>query len=93
MRVWDDDSWEALSARHVRLAREVGALSELPLALNSHTCMLLFAGDLTAAASLAAEAHAVNEATGSNLAPYGALGLAALRGDEAGTLAQLEATK
>jgi DNA-binding CsgD family transcriptional regulator len=93
MRVWDDDAWEALSARHVRLAHGVGALSELPLALTSRTCMLLFAGDLAAAASLAAEAQAVNEATGSNLAPYGALGLAALRGDEAGTLALLEATK
>ena len=55
--------------------------------------MLLFAGDLTSAASLTAEAQAVNEATGSNLAPYGALGLAALRGDEQGTPALLEATK
>jgi ATP/maltotriose-dependent transcriptional regulator MalT len=54
--------------------------------------MLLFAGDLTAAASLTGEAQAVKEATGSNLAPYGALGLAALRGDEAGTLALLDAT-
>jgi DNA-binding CsgD family transcriptional regulator len=52
----------------------------------------LFAGDLTAAASLTGEAQAVKEATGSNLAPYGALGLAALRGDEAGTLALLDAT-
>ena len=93
MRVWDDDAWEALSARHVRLAREVGALSELPLALTSRTAMLLFAGDLTAATSLTGESQAVNEATASNLAPYGALGLAALRGDEAGTLALLEATK
>jgi DNA-binding CsgD family transcriptional regulator len=93
MRVWDDDGWEALSARHVRLAREVGALSELPLALTSRTAMLLFAGDLTAAASLTGEAQAVNEATASNIAPYGALGLAALRGDEAGTLALFEATK
>jgi hypothetical protein len=93
MRVWDDDGWGALSARHVRLARRAGALSELPLALTSHACMLLFAGDLTAAASLTGEAQVVKEATGSNLAPYGALGLAALRGDEAGTLAMLEATK
>ena len=35
--------------------------------------MLLFAGDLTAAASLVDEVQAVTEATGSNLAPYGAL--------------------
>jgi hypothetical protein len=93
MRVWDDDGWEALSARHVGLARRAGALSELPLALTSRSCMLLFAGDLTAAASLTDEAQAIKEATGTNLAPYGALSLAALRGDEAGTLALLDATK
>jgi DNA-binding CsgD family transcriptional regulator len=92
IRVWDDGRWEALSARHVQLARGAGALSELPLALTSRAYMLLFAGELTAAASLTDEAQAVKEATGSNLAPYGALGLAALRGDEAGTLALLEAT-
>ena len=93
MQVWDDDAWEALSARHVRLARRTGALSELPIALTSRTYVLLVAGDLTAAASLTGEAQAIKEATGSNLAPYGALGLAALRGDEAGTLALLDATK
>jgi hypothetical protein len=53
----------------------------------------MFAGDLTAAASLTDEAQAIKEATGTNLAPYAALGLAALRGDEAGTLALLDATK
>jgi hypothetical protein len=39
-----------------------------------------------AAAAPTGETQAIKEATGSNLAPYGALGLAALRGDEAGTL-------
>jgi DNA-binding CsgD family transcriptional regulator len=92
MRLWDRDSWDALSARHVRLARETGALSELPLALISRTCMLLFAGDLTAASALADETQAVKETTGSNLAPYGALGLTALRGDEAATMALVDAT-
>jgi DNA-binding CsgD family transcriptional regulator len=93
MRVWDDDRWDELSARHVHLARESGALSELPLALTSRAYLLLFAGELTAAASLIDEAQAVQDATGSNLASYGALGLAALRGDETGTLALIEATK
>jgi DNA-binding CsgD family transcriptional regulator len=93
MQLWDDDAWEALSARYVRLARGAGALSELPLALASRTYMLLFAGDLTAAASLAGEAQVIKEATGSNLAAYGALGLAALRGDEAGTLVLLDTTR
>ena len=92
MRVWDDDHWELLSARYVQLARETGALSELPLALTARAWMLLFAGDLTAAASLTDELQAVKEATGSGLAPYGALGLAALRGDEAGASALIDAT-
>ncbi|MEU8986741.1 AAA family ATPase [Streptomyces sp. NPDC048558] len=92
MRLWDDDRWEELSARYVRLARETGALSELPLALTARAYMLLFTGDLTAAASLTEELHAVNEATGSGLASYGAMGLAALRGDEAGASALIDAT-
>jgi DNA-binding CsgD family transcriptional regulator len=92
MRVWDGDAWDALSARHVRLARGTGALSELPLALISRCYLLLFAGDLTAAASRTAEIEAVKEATGSSMAPYCVLGLAALRGDEAETLALADAT-
>jgi DNA-binding CsgD family transcriptional regulator len=92
LRVWDDGRWELLSARYVQLARQVGALSELPLALTARAYILLFAGDLTAAGALTEELHAVKEATGSGLAPYGALGLAALRGDEARATALIEAT-
>ncbi len=92
MRLWDDDAWETLSARHVRLAREIGALSELPLALMSRTYVLLYAGELAAAASLTEETEAVNEAIGSSLAPYGALGVAALGGDEGTTEALIEST-
>ena len=92
IRVWDDDRWDALSARHLQLARETGALSELPLALTSRAYVLLFSGELTAAALLTDEVQAVMEATGSHLAPYGAMGLAAFRGDEARALALIEAT-
>jgi hypothetical protein len=69
-----------------------GALSELPLALTARAYVLLFAGELTAAASLAEEIQAVQEATGTGLAPYGAFGVAALRGDEAEALALIDAT-
>jgi DNA-binding CsgD family transcriptional regulator len=92
MRVWDDGRWESLSARYVQLARERGALSELPLALTARAYILLFSGDLTAAASVTEELQAVTEATWSALAPYGAMGLAALRGDEHGASALIEAT-
>ncbi|MEU5145362.1 LuxR family transcriptional regulator [Streptomyces sp. NPDC021139] len=80
--MWDDEGWAALAARHVRTARATGALSELPLALNSQVLVDLFAGALDAAALLIAEIPTVLEAVGGELAPYGALTLAALQGDE-----------
>ena len=78
--LWEDETWYVLSTRHVEIARDAGVLSELPLALTSRIFVHLFAGELPAAASLADHASAVNEATGSNLAPFGALGLAAVQG-------------
>jgi DNA-binding CsgD family transcriptional regulator len=80
IHIWDDQRWDALSARHVQLARANGALSELPLALSSRVFMLLFAGDLAAAEALVEESQVAIDATGNNLAPYGRLGLAAMRG-------------
>ena len=81
-KLWDDESWSVLSARHVDMARAVGALSMLPLTLHSRAIVHVFAGELDAAASLVAELDAVQQATGATLAPYGALGLAAWRGRE-----------
>ena len=78
---WDDDRLEVLSARHVELARSAGALSDIPLALSSRAIALLFVGDLTGAAAVVDELQVAQDATGSSLAPYAALGLAALRGD------------
>ncbi|MFG2887335.1 AAA family ATPase [Streptomyces sp. NPDC048297] len=83
MRLWEDDHWEALSARHLRLARESGALSELPLALTSRIYLLLFSGDLAQAARLDDELQAIVSATGSGMVAYSALGVAAFRGDQA----------
>jgi DNA-binding CsgD family transcriptional regulator len=92
IHTWDDKRWDELSERHIQLARDVGALSELPLALSSRAYALLFAGDLTAAAALIDEVQAVQELTGSSLAPYGALGLSALRGRTAEVAALTETT-
>jgi DNA-binding CsgD family transcriptional regulator len=85
--VWDDDRWRFLVDRHIELAREVGALTELPLALSSGAFKLAFAGELTAARALLQELQAATEATGVKLAPYAALGLAAMGGSEAETSA------
>jgi DNA-binding CsgD family transcriptional regulator len=64
------------------MARAAGALSVLPLTLHSRATAHLLAGELEAAASLVAELDAVQQATGTTLAPYAALGLAAWRGRE-----------
>jgi DNA-binding CsgD family transcriptional regulator len=53
----------------------------------------LFAGELTTAATLVDEIRAAIEATGSTLAPYGAIGLAALRGREAEAIALIDETR
>jgi DNA-binding CsgD family transcriptional regulator len=73
------------------MARASGALSELPLALNSRAIVHLFAGDLDAVASVLRELNAVQQATGMNLAPYGELGLAAWRGREREARDRIEA--
>ena len=36
--LWDDESWDVLSARYVQLARDAGALTVLPLALTRAGC-------------------------------------------------------
>jgi DNA-binding CsgD family transcriptional regulator len=90
VQLWDDARWDALSERHVRIARKTGALGDLPLALTQRTYLHLLTGKLMAAASLVEEIQKSTDATGSSLAPYGAVGLAAFRGraDEAAYLLQ-----
>ena len=79
---WDDEAWDALSSQHVRLARETGALSVLPLALSERIAAHTFAGELSAAAALVDELRAVTEATHSEVRPYGPLLVAVWRNDE-----------
>ena len=80
--LWDDEGWR-LTIRHIQLARDVGALDQLPFLLGVLALDAVLRGDFAAAASLIAEADAVSEATGSHIAPYAAMGLAASVGREA----------
>ncbi len=89
----DDASWDELTARQVRLARAAGALSLLPIALIERFGVQLFLGDLHAAEALVTEAEAVVEATGSHLAPQGAIALAAWRGSEDEVSTLIEASR
>ena len=90
--LWDDEAWEAVSTRHVQLTRDAGALSELPIALTSRIAVHLNAGELGAAMSLVEEVQTVTEATGSQIVPYGAVGLAAWQGREAQATELFEAS-
>jgi DNA-binding CsgD family transcriptional regulator len=82
VRLWDEESWDLLLTRYVRLARDAGALGVLPIALNQRAGLLVFQGDFAAAAALVDEAAAITAATGSRLPPYSAAILAAFRGRE-----------
>jgi DNA-binding CsgD family transcriptional regulator len=79
---WAEEG-RSLTVRQVQLARDAGALDQLPILLNMTAMDAVWSGDFTAAASLIAEAAAVCEATGSRLASYAAMMLACFRGREA----------
>jgi hypothetical protein len=50
--LWDDETWHVLSTRRISIAREAGALTELPMALSAGVWVHLFAGELDLAAAL-----------------------------------------
>ena len=87
----DDVAWDELTARQVELARQAGALSLLPIALDDRIHVELFTGRTAAALSLAAEADAVVEATGSHVSLRGHIALANWRGEDADALALIAA--
>jgi DNA-binding CsgD family transcriptional regulator len=90
--LWDDESWEVLCTRHVELARQAGALTVLPIALRSRIFVHVFAGELDEGAALMQEVRAVTEVTGTQLAAYGAVALAAWGGREAEAAELIKAT-
>jgi DNA-binding CsgD family transcriptional regulator len=85
MDLRDDESWFVLSARQVQLARDAGALTVLPLALNLRAGIHLFAGQFAVAETLSEEARAVSDAIANPHVPHARLFLAAWRGQLAET--------
>jgi DNA-binding CsgD family transcriptional regulator len=80
--LWDDDAFHALATRAVRLARDAGALTMLPVTLPYLAGVHIYGGEFAAAAALNAEADAITAATGNVGLVYGALVLVAWRGVE-----------
>src|SRR6185503_20989068 len=91
--IWDDEHAASLSRSSVETARAAGTLSELALALSARAPMLVFCGDLAAAAATVSETASVEEATGIRAAPYGALMLSAWRGRQHETTDLIEITE
>src|SRR5260370_2689698 len=81
--LWDDELWHVLATCGVRLARETGALSLLPNALNYLAALNVHSGAFTTAAALTDEVDSITQATRIPPLRYAARMLAAARGDEA----------
>jgi len=90
MELWDAEGWVALVERHVRLARDVGALVLLQFGLQSLVRTRLLAGELAAAGQAIDEVRALAEATGTSPVGYTDMTLAAWRGQETQTAALIE---
>jgi len=89
--LWDDIGFDVLTARVVALARQVGALSLLPEALDYRALYCVDAGDLADAAAALDEAEAIRQATGMEPGFGGDSGLlAALREEERSATGHIE---
>src|SRR5918997_2158260 len=93
LELWDGECAYLLSEHSVQIARQTGTLSELALALSARTPVLVFRGELSAAASSVAETQWVEDVTGISSAPYGALILDAWQGKERETRGLIELTR
>ena len=91
--LFDDDTWHAFAIGNVQIARDTGAFAVLPLALNYHSLLYCFEGQLRAAAALLDEADEIADATGTAEMVFGRTLLAGCRGDEARGLGQIEASE
>jgi DNA-binding CsgD family transcriptional regulator len=92
LELWDFESWHALAARQVQVARDMGALVQLQFALNSLGVHQLVGGGLGAAERLIEEDRLIAEATGNPPVGYAAMMLAAWQGREQEASKLIEAT-
>lgn len=85
--LWDDETIYVLAGRAVRRARETGALTALPTALNALASVLVLTGELARAAELLAEEDVITRVTGAPPLPNARLTLASWRGRQPETSA------
>jgi DNA-binding CsgD family transcriptional regulator len=92
LELWDFESWHALAARQVQVARDMGALVQLQFAISSLGVHQLVGGELGAAERLIEEDRLIAEATGNPPVGYAAMMLAAWQGREEEASELIEAT-
>jgi DNA-binding CsgD family transcriptional regulator len=92
IQLWDDESWYVLSDRHVQLARDAGALTVLPLALNYCAGSRVSAGEFAAAEALGEEAQGVSLAIANPDVSISSLFLGGWRGRQAEALELIQAS-
>ena len=88
---WDDEGYDVLTTRRLKLVRVSGALTLLPQALSARAGLLLHTGELDAAEALIRDAQTVTRATGDKFVTHGVMKLFALRGDREELSAFIEA--
>ena len=81
--LWDDALWQDLATRAVQLARDAGALGELPIALVYRAAVHVYAGEMSAASVLIEESGAITAVTGQAPLMWTTLLLGGWQGDEA----------
>jgi DNA-binding CsgD family transcriptional regulator len=82
--IWDYEGWDSLTLHQLRVAREAGALGDIPLALSTRVGVEIFGGDVRAAEALEEQSKALASAIDGRTTPrYGPLAVAAFRGREA----------
>ena len=81
--VWDYEGFYGISARQVKLVRDIGALAQLPLFLSHAGIARVWMGDFAGAESVAAETASVAARTGNRFPPHVLLLLRAMQGREA----------
>ena len=92
VHLWDDESYRLLADRYVQVARDAGALTVLPLALNYGAGCRVHAGEFTSAEALGEEAREVSVAISNPDVAISSLFLAGWRGRQADTLRLIEAS-
>jgi len=90
--LWDDDGLRAMCARQIQVARDAGAMGQLPSLLLALGGSFARSGDFASAASLMAETDAITETTGVRLAPYVEMVVLAMRGSEAEAVRLIKTT-